>query len=94
MSAEDAVDWGVVTRMAPHDDLMAVATEVLTTCCYAAPKARANVKRAINMQYGLTDRMTFTATMFEDEFAEGWQAFAERRAPSWIAEEIRPEGRL
>ena len=94
LGAEEAVEWGVVSRLAPHDDLMTVATEVLTMCCYTAPRARVNVKRAINMQYGLTDRMTFTATMFEDEFAEGWQAFAKRRAPAWIPEDIRPEGRL
>ena len=94
LSAEEAVEWGVVARMAPHEQLMSVATEVLTLCCYGAPRARAEVKRAINMQYGLTDRMTFTATMFEDEFAEGWRAFSERRAPSWIPEEIRPDGRL
>src|SRR3954454_24499858 len=75
LSAEEAVEWGVITRLAPHDDLLKVATEVLTTCCWAAPNARVNVKRALNMQYGITDRMTFTATMFEDEFEEGWRAF-------------------
>ena len=94
LSAKEAVEWGVVTRLAPHDELLAVATEVLKTCCWAAPRARAAVKRGINMQYGITDRMTFTASMFEPEFEEGWRAFAERRAPSWIPESIRPEGRV
>jgi hypothetical protein len=73
---------------------MRVATDVLTECCYAAPRARAQVKRAINMQYGLYDRMTFDATMYEDEFAEGWRSFSERRAPAWIPEDIRPDGRV
>jgi enoyl-CoA hydratase/carnithine racemase len=94
LTAEDAADWGVVSRVASHDDLMTSAVEALTQCCWAAPKARGHVKRGINMQYGLYDRMTFTSTMFEDEFAEGWQAFAARRAPDWIPEEIRPDGRI
>jgi enoyl-CoA hydratase/carnithine racemase len=94
LSAEEAVDWGVVTRLVAHDDLLTTAVDVLTKCCWAAPRARAQVKGAINMQYGLYDRMTFDATMYDPEFAEGWRAFAERRAPDWIAPEIRPDGRI
>ena len=94
LTAQEAVDWGVVTRVAGHDDLLPIAVQVLTECCWAAPRARAQVKSAINMQYGIYDRMNFDATMSESEFGEGWRSFAERRAPSWIPPDIRPDGRI
>jgi len=94
LTAIEACDWGLVTRVVPHDELLDAATQVLTECCWGAPVARREVKRAINAQYGLYDRMGMDASLKGDEYAEGWQAFAERRAPDWIPEDIRPDGRL
>jgi enoyl-CoA hydratase/carnithine racemase len=94
LEAAEAVAWGLVTRMAPHDEVVATATAVLTACCWGAPHARREVKRAINLQYGLYDRMAMDASLSDEEYAEGWAAFAEKRAPSWIPDDIRPDGRL
>jgi enoyl-CoA hydratase len=94
LDATEACAWGLVTRVVPHDDLMAAATQVLIECCWGAPEARREVKRAINLQYGIYDRMAMDASLRGTEYVEGWTAFSERRAPNWIPEDIRPEGRL
>jgi enoyl-CoA hydratase/carnithine racemase len=94
LSAAEAVAWGVVTRVVAHDELLDAATGVLVQCCYGAPGARAEIKRVINAQYGLYDRMAMDASLVADEYTEGWRAFAERRAPTWIPEDLRPEGRI
>ena len=94
VSAQEAADWGMIARVVPHDDLASTADEVLQACCYGAPDARFAVKRAINAQYGTYDRMTMDRSLFGPETREGGRAFAERRAPDWIPEAIRPDGRL
>ena len=94
LDAATACDWGLVTRLVPHDELVDAATKVLVECCWGAPAARREVKRAINLQYGIYDRMAMDAGLRGDEYVEGWKSFSERRAPNWIPEDIRPEGRL
>ena len=94
LNASEACDWGLVTRLVAHDDLMDAATQLLTECCWGAPEARREVKRAINLQYGIYDRMAMDASLRGNEYVEGWQSFSERRAPNWIPEDIRPEGRI
>jgi enoyl-CoA hydratase/carnithine racemase len=94
LKAQEALEWGLVTRLVPHDDLMTAAVRVLTECCWGAPDARREVKRAINLQYGIYDRMAMDASLRGDEYVEGWTAFSERRAPNWIPDDIRPEGRI
>jgi enoyl-CoA hydratase/carnithine racemase len=94
LTAAEACDWGLVTRIVPHDELLSAATQVLTECCWGAPEARREVKRAINLQYGIYDRMAMDASLRGNEYVEGWTAFSQRRAPTWIPEDIRPDGRL
>jgi enoyl-CoA hydratase len=94
LDAQTAYDWGIVTRLVPHDELMSAATDALHELCFAAPEARRALKSVINEQYGKYDRMTMDASLYSDECQEGWKAFAERRAPTWIAEDIRPDGRI
>jgi enoyl-CoA hydratase/carnithine racemase len=94
VDAAEALDWGLVARSVPHEDLLRAATEALTECCYMAPEARAAVKKSIDAFYGTFDRRAMEHSLIGPERVEGWQAFKERRAPSWIPEEIRPEGRL
>jgi enoyl-CoA hydratase len=94
LDAAEACAWGLVTRVVPHNELLTAATQVLTECCWGAPEARREVKRAINLQYGIYDRMAMDASLRGDEYVEGWTAFSERRAPNWIPEDIRPEGRI
>ena len=94
LDAREACEWGLVTRVARHDELIDSATAVLIDCCRGAPEARREVKRAINLQYGIYDRMAMDASLRGSEYVEGWKSFSERRAPDWIPEDIRPEGRL
>lgn len=94
LSAADAVDWGLVARSAPHEELFEAATEALTQCCYAAPGARGAVKKSLDGFYGTFDRKAMEQSLTAAERVEGWKAFKERRAPTWIPEAIRPEGRL
>jgi enoyl-CoA hydratase/carnithine racemase len=94
IDAATAERWGLVTRVVPHDSLLEEATAALVDLCRAAPDARLALKRVINERYGAYDRMTMDASLYSDECREGWEAFAERRPPTWIAEDLRPDGRL
>ncbi|MDT0470314.1 enoyl-CoA hydratase/isomerase family protein, partial [Streptomyces gibsoniae] len=57
LSAQEAVDWGMVARIVPHDELLAAATEVLAQCCRTAPRARGVVKSSLDSYMGLYDRI-------------------------------------
>lgn len=94
LDASEALEWGLVTRVVGHDELLDRARDALVACCWAAPEARADVKRAINARYGHYDRMTMARSLRGPEAREGWHAFKERRAPSWIADDLAPDGRL
>ena len=63
---------------------MAEAVDALEQCCRAAPEARAAVKRSFHEYYGHYDRMAMEASIAGDEIVEGWQAFTEKRSPSWV----------
>ncbi len=78
----------------PHDDLLTVATEVLTACCRSTPKARLEVKRTFDAYYGLYDRIGMLAGYRDPEAVEGFVAFKERRSPSWVHPDLRTDGRL
>ena len=94
LGAAEALDWGLVARCSTHGALLEAATEALTECCYAAPAARAAVKRSLDAYYGAFDRAAMEESLAGPERREGWAAFSQRRAPAWIPEEIRPTGRL
>lgn len=94
VDAATALEWGLLSRVVPHDDLEAAATEVLEMCCRTAPEARAAVKRTFHEYYGQYDRMAMDASLGGEEMREGWVAFKERRSPSWVPEELRRPGRL
>jgi enoyl-CoA hydratase len=94
LNAAEALDWGLVTRVVPHEELYAEAQAALEACCRTAPRARLAVKRVINERYGHVDRMSMEDSLSGPECLEGWLAFRERRSPSWIPGELRPDGRL
>jgi len=94
VDADDALAWGLVSRVVPHDGLLEEATEVLAQCCRTAPGARVDVKRVIHGYYGEYDRMAMDASLAGPEPAEGWAAFREKRSPTWVPEPLRRDGRL
>jgi enoyl-CoA hydratase/carnithine racemase len=94
VSAAEALDWGLVARIVPHDRLLDEAVDVLTWCCRTAPQARAAVKKAFHDYYGHYDRMAMDASLGADERAEGLRAFTERRSPAWVPDDLAGEGRI
>lgn len=94
VSAPEALDWGLVARVCPHDELMSTAEDALAWCCRGAPNARRQVKRVMDAFYGTYDRASMDDSLGSDESLEGWRAFAERRSPDWVPEDLRLDGRL
>jgi enoyl-CoA hydratase len=94
LDAEEAVAWGLVARVVPHDRLLDEATAVLQQCCRTAPAARVELARTFDQYYGLYDRIGMTAGLDHPERIEGWRAFAERRSPSWVDPRLHTDGRL
>jgi enoyl-CoA hydratase/carnithine racemase len=94
LSAHEALDWGLVTRVVPHDDLLEVARDLLAQTCRTAPRARNVIKSSIDNYLGLYDRIGMTSSLMDAEAREGVRAFKERRSPDWVHPDLRTEGRL
>ena len=94
IDAREAKEMGLIARVAPHDELRDATMAAVGDPLRAAPGARSVVKSLINARYGVVDEMAFTTSLTGTEVVEGFTAFGEKRAPSWIPEEFRPEGRI
>jgi enoyl-CoA hydratase len=93
LTAHEAERHGLVARVVPHEQLIPTTEEVVRELLHAAPRARVALKRLINARYGLIDRITFEESVHGDEVIEGFQAFVEKRPPSWVPADARTEGR-
>lgn len=94
VDATTAVSWGMITRLATPGTELDEAMEIAKQIARSAPNARRAVKREINRQYEVMDRMSMNESLYGPEPIEGFNAFKERRNPSWVAEDIRTDGRL
>lgn len=94
VTATEALEWGLVARVVPHERLLGGAIDALEWCCRTAPGAYAEVKRTFDRYYGTYDRMGMDASLHGPEPIEGFHAFKERRNPDWVAPELRTDGRL
>lgn len=94
LTAQEAVEWGLLARMVPHAELLETAREVLAQCCRTAPDARRIVKASLDNYLGLFDRIGMEASIGSAEAVEGFLAFKERRSPQWVHPELRLDGRL
>lgn len=94
LSAAEALDWGLVTRVVPHEELMGSATELLAEICRTAPAARLDIKKSLDHYLGLFDRIAMRQSQAGVEAIEGFAAFKERRNPRWVPASLRTEGRL
>ena len=87
--AAEALRLGVISRVAPHDELRAAALEAVGEILQTPPMARTQTKRMLNERYGLVDYQTmFWALAESQEPREGMLAFMEKRAPSWVPEQF------
>jgi enoyl-CoA hydratase/carnithine racemase len=93
LTAAEALDWGLVSRVVPHDDLLDAATEALVQCCQSAPAARRDIKRVLDQYVGLHDRIAFHDSLQRAESREGFAAFIDKRAPTWVPEGLSDGGR-
>jgi len=94
VDAEEALRIGLISRVVPHDDVMAEARSAAEDILRTPPEARMLVKRALTDNYGHVDRMSFHWSLFESgEAREGMLAFAEKRSPAWVPETLK-RGRL
>ncbi|MDT5100891.1 MAG: enoyl-CoA hydratase [Mycobacterium sp.] len=94
LSAAEALDWGMVTRVVPHNELFDVSRELLAQCCRTAPAARGVIKASLDNYMGLYDRIGMQTSLFGPETGEGFVAFKEKRSPSWVHPDLRVDGRL
>src|SRR6478752_5940084 len=94
LSAQEALDWGMVARVVPHDELLGVAREVLGQCCRTAPGARTVIKSSLDDYIGLYDRIGMQSSLGAPESIEGFMAFKERRSPNWVHPALKLDGRL
>ncbi|MSO78890.1 MAG: enoyl-CoA hydratase/isomerase family protein [Acidimicrobiia bacterium] len=92
--AAEALAMGMIARVVPHEELAAATHDAVTEVLRGAPEARWQMKRIMNDRYGAVDTMTLDASIAGAEVMEGFSAFVERRAPSWIPEGYAPDGRL
>lgn len=93
-TASEAAEWGLISRVVPHDKVREAAVEAAHELCRGAPNARFYLKRVLQEKYGNFDRVSHDASLMTEEFAEGKRAFSERRNPTWVRPEFRTAGRL
>lgn len=85
VSAEEAVRWGFVTKVVPHDKLMEAAFELAEEIKKMPPLSLRAVKKAVNqgMQgYEFAEYIMDSLQKSEDA-SEGMNAFLEKRDPAF-----------
>lgn len=88
IDAQEALRIGMVNRVVPHDDLMAVTYELAGRMAKNAPLPIAFAKRGLQNFYkwDLPQALDYEAyvlgvTLQSDDFMEGFKAFLEKREP-------------
>lgn len=93
LTASEALDWGLVSRVVSHERLLEESTDVLAQVCQTAPLARRDVKRVLDQYVGLHDRVAMFDSLQRPESREGFAAFLEKRSPSWVPGDLRRDAR-
>jgi enoyl-CoA hydratase/carnithine racemase len=88
--AEEALQIGLIHRLAPAGELRKVAIELAQSILQNAPIAVAAAKRAIDRGFGLEldqalafEHQQYELVLKSEDRLEGLRAFAERRAPQF-----------
>jgi enoyl-CoA hydratase/carnithine racemase len=85
LSAEEAYQWGLVTKVVAHEKLMEAALELADEINTMPPLSIRAIKEAVNRgfegyEYASQVRVNLAQT---DDFKEGAQAFLEKREPKF-----------
>jgi enoyl-CoA hydratase len=90
ISAQRALEMGLINRVVPRDRVLAEARALADTICLNGPLAVRACKRSakestfLPLREALENEMSFSAGVFMSEDAkEGIAAFKEKRAPNW-----------
>lgn len=90
LAAETLLDWGLVNRIVPADDLRAAAGELAAVLARRSPLGLERMKHLIRtatdlpLELALQEEVDiFGAYAHSDDFLEGLTAFAEKRDPQF-----------
>jgi E-phenylitaconyl-CoA hydratase len=90
MSAEQALNIGLIGEIVPHEKLLRRANEIADMIKLHSPSALSKTKKAIwkSKETGLTDALHYAWGLISEQnihsdFKEGTSAFAEKRSPVW-----------
>ncbi|MCB0061733.1 MAG: enoyl-CoA hydratase/isomerase family protein [Caldilineaceae bacterium] len=90
LSAEEALRFGLVSRVAPDGELMTLAMDVAAAIADKSPIALRLAKEAVNAAFETTlaegihlERRLFTMLFATEDQKEGMAAFIEKRKPTW-----------
>jgi 2-(1,2-epoxy-1,2-dihydrophenyl)acetyl-CoA isomerase len=90
LDAETALEWGLINRVVPDDELSAAAAELEQRLAQGATRSFAATKRMLNAQLypDLAEALALEAEMQQemaetDDFAEGAAAFLQKRPPEF-----------
>jgi enoyl-CoA hydratase/carnithine racemase len=93
VTAETALDWGLVNRVVPHADLEAAVVELVTAIARSSAYTVATGKQAFYAQIDQAEteayercELVMTENALAHDAQEGMSAFLEKRNPVWRGE--------
>jgi enoyl-CoA hydratase/carnithine racemase len=84
LTAAEALQMGILSRVVPHASLEDAVTETIGWVRETAPGARTALKRDLFRQLPSIDFTMFNASLAGEEVREGFAAFVEKRPPAWV----------